>query len=662
MAKLAKKLKLDLYRLFENSEVLEQINQRGTIMDALNSVWDLRLMSSTDIRFKDLAADIQQHFINNNDWEAEELFLTKLGLIDDDKEEKFVGFLEMTVSPDWGVDDNLTEELANSYNRLLTPHGYEIYAADYNDKYLPVFKLKAIEIEKDPTDIVLNSIPIYVDKAPSGHTLKVDSHKKPPELPALVLVADEGWNDYHICTLFDLFYHAEDGVTLIGETKIFKTDEEEDENGHYHTSQYIPDKFANLDIRYCSLGQDSSYYRKLKECFPENYESILWALKDSAMYPYLEDRYGELSVFKTSLTRDDSAERMLRLARPILLGEDPEGMFNFCYTFNPPYSGSDVEFKFDFSNEGYFPNRMYAVIGENGVGKTQMISSLPLDLYKRRIAAFAPKIPHFSKIIAVSYSQYDYFEIPETTASFNYYYSGLFKNVGDKRELCTREDLRNKLFKSCYEIIRKSRVNSLKKILSNLFAEGRLDDMFVEKEDKTVLAEAYVSEWMKDMSSGEVSFLTVFADVVANIRYDSLVLFDEPENHLHPSAITSLMNAISELLEDYQSFSVVVTHSPLIVRELLSKNVYVMSRYDNTPDVKKIGIESFGENVATLNTAIFGKDGVQPYYRKRIKTIMEDHSLTYQQMAEILESDGLSMSLNTSIYVKSVERKLNEEN
>ena len=87
-----------------------------------------------------------------------------------------------------------------------------------------------------------------------------------------------------------------------------------------------------------------------------------------------------------------------------------------------------------------------------------------------------------------------------------------------------------------------------------------------------------------------------------------------------------------------------------------------MSRYDNTPDVKKIGVESFGENVATLNTAIFGKDGVQPYYRKRIKEIMKRYNFNYQQMADILESDGLPMSLNTSIYVKSIETKKNEEN
>ena len=97
--KLPKKVKLDLYRLFEHSDVLDQLRETGMFMDALNSVWDLRLMSSTDPRFKDMAGDITQHFLNNYDWEAEELFLTKLGLIDDDKDSYFVKFLEMTVSP-----------------------------------------------------------------------------------------------------------------------------------------------------------------------------------------------------------------------------------------------------------------------------------------------------------------------------------------------------------------------------------------------------------------------------------------------------------------------------------------------------------------------------------------------------------------------------------
>lgn len=630
-------------------------------MDALNSVWNLRLMSSTDNRFKDMAGDITQHFIKNTDWSNEELFLGKLGLIDDDKEDRFGLFLEMTVSPKWGVDDDIVNELAKSYNGLLEEHGYELFTADYTDKHLPIYKLKAIEIEKDPTDVALNIIPIYVDKSPTGHTLRADSHIDPPNKPAFVLVYNYGWNDYSIYTLFSLFYHTNEGISLIGELKLFKSDGDFDEKGNYFTARYLPDSFVNLDIRFCSLGKDASYYRKMKELFPENYKSVLWALKDCAMYPYLEDRYGDESVFKASLIREDEAERMLRLARPLMSGEDIKTMFCFKYKFTPRYSSDEVEFVFNFSNEGYFPNRMYAVIGENGVGKTQMISNLPLDLCKRRINSFAPKIPQFSKIIAVSYSQYDHFEIPEATASFNYYYSGLFKNVGDKRELCTRDDLQKRVFKSCREIVKKYRIKELKSVLSNLFPMERLNDMFVEKDGKIVAAEAFVAEWMKDMSSGEVSFLSVFTDLLANIRYDSLVLFDEPENHLHPSAITSLINAIGELLYSFQSFSVLVTHSPLIVRELLSKNVYVMSRYDNTPDVKKIGIESFGENVATLNTAIFGKDGVQPYYRKRIKDIMNDYGFNYKQMAEILESDGLPMSLNTSIYVKSIERRIHEE-
>lgn len=661
MMKLPKKVRLDLYRLFEHSDVLDQLQTRGSFMEALSSVWDLRLMSSTDHRFKDLASDLTQHFINNKDWDTEELFLNKLGLIDDDKTELFVKFLEMTVGQNWGIDDDVIKELVSSYNDLLKSHGYEIFTAGYNDKYLPIYKFKEIEIEKDPIDIALNSIPFFVDKAPTGHTLKTTSHKSPPRKPAFVLVFDFGWNDYDIYTRFALFYHTEDSVTLIGEMKLFKTDESWDSNGYYYTEKYLPDEFVNLDIRWCSLGKDSSYYIQLKELFPDNYKSILWALKDSAMFPYLEDRYGDNPIFRTSLIRDDLSERMLRLARPIMSGEDPATMFNFTYKFTPRYAEKEVEFAFDFSNKGFFPNRMYAVIGENGVGKTQMISLLPLDLSQRRITSFEPKIPQFSKIIAVSYSQYDHFEIPETTASFNYYYSGLFKDVGGKRVLCNRDDLQSRLFKNCHEIIKKSRIQDLNRILSNLFPKEKLEGIFIQKDEKTVLAEAYVAEWMKDMSSGEVSFLFVFSDILANIRFDSLILFDEPENHLHPSAITSLINAISELLDTYQSFSIVVTHSPLIVRELLSKNVYVMSRYVNTPDVKRIGIESFGENIATLNTAIFGKDGVQPYFRKRIKSIMQENGFSYQQMAKLLESDGLSMSLNTSIYIKSIERKANEE-
>ena len=55
---------------------------------------------------------------------------------------------------------------------------------------------------------------------------------------------------------------------------------------------------------------------------------------------------------------------------------------------------------------------------KNGTGKTQLITSLPIDISKKNSSQFTPMTPLFSKVIAVSYSVFDSFEIPKNTASF----------------------------------------------------------------------------------------------------------------------------------------------------------------------------------------------------------------------------------------------------
>ena len=53
------------------------------------------------------------------------------------------------------------------------------------------------------------------------------------------------------------------------------------------------------------------------------------------------------------------------------------------------------------------------------------------------------------------------------------------------------------------------------------------------EEEKIKVNQARLVEIVDYMSSGESSLLFIFCNIVANIRYDSLILFDEPETHLH---------------------------------------------------------------------------------------------------------------------------------
>ncbi|WP_374670180.1 AAA family ATPase [Flavobacterium sp. NRK F7] len=158
------------------------------------------------------------------------------------------------------------------------------------------------------------------------------------------------------------------------------------------------------------------------------------------------------------------------------------------------------------------------------------------------------------------------------------------------------------------------------------------------------------------MSSGQNILLFIITEIVANIRYDSLILYDEPETHLHPNAISELINTIYQLVDKFQSFCIIGTHSPLIIQELLSKNVFIMERRENLPSIRKIEIESFGENLSKLTEDVFGNRDVSKMYKEIIKELVS-HDKSFEEIVKILTTDDTPLSLNAKLYIASqIER------
>src|SRR5207253_92326 len=73
------------------------------------------------------------------------------------------------------------------------------------------------------------------------------------------------------------------------------------------------------------------------------------------------------------------------------------------------------------------------------------------------------------------------------------------------------------------------------------------------------------------LSSGQAILCHFVTALLAWIQRDSLILFDEPETHLHPNAVASLFLVLSEILTEYESFAVVATHSPVVIQEIPAK-------------------------------------------------------------------------------------------
>ena len=145
-----------------------------------------------------------------------------------------------------------------------------------------------------------------------------------------------------------------------------------------------------------------------------------------------------------------------------------KNLYSFKYKFQPKFAENELEVDFDFDNNSVIPNRIYAIIGKNGTGKTQLVTTLPIYISNKKDDVFTPKTPLFSKVIAVSYSSFDRFEIPKKTAEFNYVYCGLKDENGKRLE---EEELILRFQKSYEKISEQSRIEIFKKTIGEFIEE-----------------------------------------------------------------------------------------------------------------------------------------------------------------------------------------------
>jgi len=120
------------------------------------------------------------------------------------------------------------------------------------------------------------------------------------------------------------------------------------------------------------------------------------------------------------------------------------------------------------------------------------------------------------------------------------------------------------------------------------------------------------------------------------------------------------MNTIYELVNEFESYCLIATHSPIVIRELFSKNVYVMERDKNVPSVRRIGLESFGENLGVLTDEVFGDRQIPKQYKAIIGQLIRDGK-NFDKIVEMLEFDDRPLSLNARIFIKNLIRNQDEE-
>lgn len=646
MLELSKKLKLDIVKaLLTEKELFGTPDSDQNIIKFLDEMLNLKALPSEDARFKNAYDDAYQHLVNNYDWEYDYVLTERFNIIDNT--ETFIEFLNRIIHPD--IRNNKDEIM--KYFLLINPYlekenlSFKAVALDNNG--LKIYKITTKDDALNiPSDIVENSIPFFVDESPIGFFEYDETFNNSNINECFVLISNKGWNDFGIVSEFTMYFKSKQTKLFeIGRVKIIHTSE-------IHTFEVIENNFKKLDNNFCSLGQELNYYINLKNLFGDNIRNILWALQDTAFFSTIQEKFEHNYNFKTSLIRYDEIERLMREAKYKIYGFNSNNLYSFKYSFKPKFADSEVEIDFNFDNNSLIPNRIYAIIGKNGTGKTQLVTTLPLDISNKKDENFTPKTPLFSKVIAVSYSSFDRFKIPKKTAEFNYVYCGLKDENGKRLE---EDELILRFQKSYEKISEQSRIEIFLDTLVEFIDKELVKEFIIYKIETGEYEINYGKfvEIINILSSGQSILILIITEIIANIRYDSLLIYDEPETHLHPNAISQLINTIYELSRIFQSYCIIATHSPIIVQELLSKNVYVVEREGNYASIRKPGKETFGENLSTIIEEIFGNREIP----KQFKIILSDlikKGMSYEDIIKEIESDNVPVSLNTRLYLKSI--------
>ncbi len=116
------------------------------------------------------------------------------------------------------------------------------------------------------------------------------------------------------------------------------------------------------------------------------------------------------------------------------------------------------------------------------------------------------------------------------------------------------------------------------------------------------------NQLIPSLSSGQETFVNLIINILALIKPNSLILIDEPENTLHPNIEIDFISILQDILndEDFDSFAIIATHSPTIVREVPENFVRVI-KFDGSgqPSIDSPSIKTFGADIGTITNYVF---------------------------------------------------------
>lgn len=480
--------------------------------------------------------------------------------------------------------------------------------------------------------------------------------------PNKVYLVNNDWDDWFE---FETVYNVHYQNNRIGNIKIGR-------KGQAERRASLPNSFEHLPEGFFSLGTSADYYANLKN-YNERIE-ILSALNDVAYNLELFKEIFTERVTQVSLLRDISISTVKGQFNRIADGGAVLTDYDFKYILPDTdfITGEKQHLDFKVEAENNTPSsNIHVLIGNNGIGKTTIIKGMLHALLFDNDSEDYGKIETgwgetFSNIVNITFSAFDdpicQEDIPDNKVPYTYI--GLiyaqYDESGNRNRYAKYNQLPVLFYENYYQIIKSNTKKELwNRSIDILQADNTFKDLHIKEwgdkdsrkyaliqekfpmkidEAKTQYKnrleqeyyQAIVNEYFSKLSSGHKNILLTLVSLVNYVEEKTLVILDEPEEHLHPPLVSAFIRALSVLLTYRNGVAIIATHSPVIVQEVPRKCVWKIRRKGKYRIFDRPEIETFGENLGELTTEIFSYDIEKSGFHSLLKQAA-DKTSTYDR-------------------------------
>lgn len=400
----------------------------------------------------------------------------------------------------------------------------------------------------------------------------------------------------------------------------------------------LPDQFEKLGAEFFSLGSSEDYYTNLKDTLPTLRENILIALNDIAYNLDLFNEVKSQSVVQVSLMRGITQTMILGQFHRISKGGARLTNYSFKYILPESYGGKEKNIQFEVKANSKPPTNIHAIIGKNGVGKTHLLKRMLYAVYGSEYNTEYGKyegIEDFSNVVFVSYSAFDMpifkGDLPSGREHIPYMFVGLIANNNGIKTLKDQDSLAHEFCDSLFQISTSYKKNLWKDTINELNSDITFSELQISSwidgenisrnhyTDKNIYKKEFdniISEKYKKLSSGHKVIILTLTKLVESVEEKSIVILDEPEEHLHPPLVSAFIRALSQLLIYRNGVGIIATHSPIVVQEIPQSCVWMIRRINSKFVAERPKIQTFGENLDELISEIFGFEVLSSGFHK----------------------------------------------